>query len=193
MFCAHHQLSQVTWLKKMEYYMPFNLISNGVCVAVNNSIISLSANWSKPSIWHHVLFFLTINNAVIISSVCSTFRRKKQVVQLANKAKLWPHMQSASLVSALHTNSICYMVVYYYWLTHFHLLNSRVFTFMSCWCRCVPYVELCLCHLCVFLNAEKVPPGKNHPIYVDLFHRFLHIYDVKVISDVDEKSIRILF
>jgi len=115
MFCAHHQLSQVTWLQKMEYYMPFNLVSNGVCVAVNNSIISLSANWSKPSIWHHVLFFLTINNAVIISSVCSTFRRKKQVVQLANKAKLWPHMQSASLVSALHTNSICYMVVITDW------------------------------------------------------------------------------
>jgi len=57
----------------------------------------------------------------------------------------------------------------------------------------VPYVELCLCHLCVFLNAEKVPPGKNRQIYVDSFHRFLHIYDVKVISDVDEKSIRILF
>lgn len=75
MFCAHHQLSQVTWLQKMEYYMPFNLILNGMCAAVNNSIISLSANWSKPSIWHHVLFSLTINNAVIISSVCSTFRR----------------------------------------------------------------------------------------------------------------------
>lgn len=107
---------------------------------------------------------------------------EKQVVQLANKAKLWPHMQSASLVSALHTNSICYMVVYYHWLTHFNLLN-RVFTFMLWWCRCVPYVKLCLCHLCVFLNAEKSHQAKTYQIYVDSFRRFLHICDVKAVSD----------
>lgn len=129
---------------------------------------SVPYNWPKPSIWHHFLFSLTITNAVIISKVFVAHSEEKQVVQLANKARLWSHMQSASLVSALHSNSICYMVVmhyHYYWLTHILTAHSRVFTFMLWWCRCVPYVKLCFGHLCVFLNAETSHLGEKNIKY----------------------------
>lgn len=46
---------------------------------------SVPFNWPKPSIWHHFLFSLTINNAVIISKVFVAHSEEIQVAQLANK------------------------------------------------------------------------------------------------------------
>lgn len=185
---AHHQLSQVTWRQKIEYYMPFNLILNEMCAAVNNSIISY--NWPKPSIWHHFLFSLTINMLWLLAKC---LRHIQKVVQLANKAKLWPHMQSASLVTALHTDGICYMVVmhYYYWLIHIFTAHCRVFTFMLWWCRCVPYVKLCFGHLCVFLNAETSHLEKKPSCMLIHFAGF-YIFVMGMQYQADSKSIRIL-
>ncbi len=137
-------------------------------------------NWSKPSIWHHFLFSLTVNNAVIISKVFE----EKRVVQLANKANLWPQYAKCITCRLLDqhyslTVSVTWLscIIIIDWFIFFDVLNSKVFTFMLC----ALYQGLFLSHWCIF-EWRHVLTGKTHQIHVNLFSRFLHICDVKAVS-----------